>query len=96
MFKHLLIGSWALVSLSGCGQTAQGEAEFQNARISRNSDSTLTITDGQKTIDVSSVEFPEQNVTLRSGNVTQMVRATCCYGCSCENGSCSCQMCAEC
>jgi hypothetical protein len=94
----MLLGTLVVVGLSACGQAADGETEFQNARISRNSDSTMTLTDGQRTIDVTSVTSPEQSLTSGGGEVNQMLQKVdvCCTGCDCQNGSCTCTECHVC
>lgn len=72
-------------ALVGCGGAAQ--TEYQNAKVSRNADGTILVTDGQQSENASQVEC--------DGSTSAMAEVRCCTNCIC-NTRCVCSGCDAC
>jgi len=73
-------------ALVGCGGATQ--TEYQNAQVSRNTDGTHLVTDGQQSENVSQVDLGDSR--------SAMAEVQCCRACICDSSGCTCGGCDAC
>jgi hypothetical protein len=96
MIRRSLSGLVVLMGLTGCGgvaDTGSTATEYKNVVITQNPDGSLKLSDGNQTVNFSSLKISDPDSTAGTVKAAREAIPSCCDGCSCDDNGCICAGC---